>query len=53
MEGRSRVEIRTETVVAKRTLVRRMIQSDSLATNKKAMAEFMDLVRGRHASLKH
>ena len=40
------MDIRSETVVAKRTLVKRMIQSDSLATNKKAMAEFMALVRG-------
>ena len=41
MAGRSSMEIRSQTIIAKRTLVRAMINSDSLATNKQAMEEFM------------
>ena len=41
LAGRSHVEIRSQTIIAKRTLVRAMINSDSLKTNKQAMEELM------------
>ncbi len=42
--GRSRVEIRSQTIIAKRTLVRAMINADSLKTNRQAMEDLMRLL---------
>ncbi len=42
--GRSHVEIRSQTIIAKRTLVRAMINADSLKTNRQAMEDLMRLL---------
>ena len=42
--GRSRVEVRSQTIIAKRTLVRAMINADSLKTNRQAMEDLMRLL---------
>ena len=42
--GRSHAEIRSQTIIAKRTLVRAMINADSLKTNRQAMEDLMRLL---------